>query len=189
MTTGIGNEFDPGDPPEVHEESKREKRAKRKKRKTAVKLERDMAIARAVAPVELGGEGLLQKEAATKFGLTQQRVSEILNEPDVKEAHKSWLQGMFKKQRATGDKVHAAFEALVEEGDARVVIDYFRRMGVDVGPGVDVNIEKLELTVPPEFAELLKVNPAYSQEPEELNEAGTEEVNEAEPSEAPISES
>jgi hypothetical protein len=183
---------------------------KRKPRKSASKLERDMAIARSVAPTELGGEGLMQKEAAAKFGLSQQRVQQILHEPDVQEAHKGWLQGMFKKQRATGDKVHAAFEELVEAGDARVVIDYFRRMGVDVGPGVDVNIEKLELTIPPEFANLLKVNPAYQEQQEELsepipeelshkveslqelselNEAGTEEIDETSSSEPAIEES
>lgn len=142
-----------------------------------------MAIVRAVAPKELGGEGLLQREAAAKFGISQQRIQTILHEPDVKEAHKDWLQHMFKKQRGVGDRVQAAFEALVEEGDARVVIDYFRRMGVDVGPGVDVNISKLELTLPSGVSELLKLNPAY-EEPQdaEVNDRA-EQSTEAESSE------
>lgn len=146
----------------------------RKPRKSAKNVERDMAIARAVSPVELGGGGMLHKEAAAQFGLSTQRVQQIVNEPDVQEAHKSWLQTMFKKQRSTGDKVHAAFEALVEAGDARVVIDYFRRMGVDVGPGIDVNITKLELKLPEGVSDLLKLNPAYE---EPVDDGGLESLN------------
>lgn len=159
----------------------------RKPRKSAQNVERDMAIARAVSPVEVGGGGMLHKEAAAKFGLSTQRVQQIVNEPDVKEAHKSWLQKMFSKQRSTGDRVQAAFEALVEAGDARVVIDYFRRMGVDVGPGIDVNITKLELALPPGVSDLLKLNPAY-EEPEDapINDR-PEEGPEAEGAAAPSS--
>ena len=152
---------------------------KRKGRKESRNVERDMAIARSVAPTELGGGGLDQGQAAEQFGITRQRVQQILNEPDVKEAHKSWLHGMFKSQRASGQAVQKAFEELIELGDARVVIDYFRRMGVDVGPGTDVNIEKLELTVPKEFAGLLALNPAFEGQNadriEEITEADTEE--------------
>jgi hypothetical protein len=153
---------------------------KRKARKESKNVERDMAIARSVAPKELGGGGLDQGQAAEQFGLTRQRVQQILHEPDVQEAHKSWLHGMFKKQRGVGDKVQAAFEALVDAQDARVVIDYFRRMGVDVGPGTDVNIEKLELTIPKELTGLLKLNPAFV---EEQNENRSQEADETESTE------
>lgn len=177
MTTGIGNEFDPGDPPEVHTERKRGH--KRKPRKESRNFERDMAIMRATAPVEVGGGGMLNREAAEKFGVSTQRVQQIVNEPDIQEQHKGWLQKMFSKQRSTGDKVHAAFEALVEAGDARVVIDYFRRMGVDVGPGVDVNIQKLELTLPEGVSDLLKLNPAYQERNDAENDDRIEEGEEA----------
>lgn len=161
---------------------------KRKPRKEAKNVERDMAIARACSPVEVGGGGLLHREAATKFGLSTQRVQQIVNEPDVKEMHKSWLQGMFTKQRGVGDRVQAAFEALVDAGDARVVIDYFRRMGVDVGPGIDVNITKLELTLPEGVSDLLRLNPAYEEPIDAPINDRIEEGAEAQGTAAPSSE-
>jgi len=153
--------------------------AKRKPRRESRNTERDMAIARAISPTELGGGGKTTDQAAEEFGLTRQRVQQIINEPDVKEAHKSWLHGMFKSQRSSGQAVQKAFEELVEAGDARVVIDYFRRMGVDVGPGTDVNIEKLELTVPKEMLSLLSFKDKNEDRLEEIDEADASERTES----------
>lgn len=134
-------------------------------------LDRDLAMARERLPVSLGGEGLSTAQIAEKHGMSTDAVYKALQNEDVREAHSNWLKAMSRKQRELGPEAHEAVKELISKREPGTVRAYMRGMQVwQDSPSAVVDIEKLELTVPPEFAELLKVNPAYREQAEEPDE-------------------
>ena len=136
-------------------------RAKRAKRFDAHKsrdLGRNLQMMRDRMPRELGGLGLTVKETAEKHGLspTSGSLHKALKNPDVRAIHNAWVRGMLDRHREMGPIALVATEQLLLKADPYTVNQFWKRMGVDISPEVDVNIEKLEINAPPDVLEMVR---------------------------------
>lgn len=142
---------------------------KRPPRQGSLNFERDLAIAKCVTPVDVGGEGLTSKEAAERFKLSRGRVSQILKEPDIAEVRKAWQKDMMAARREHGAEFLAAEKELLEQREVRMVIAYGSQMGLSEEPALGIHVETLNVMMPEETRRLLAHSPIIDQLPEDTN--------------------
>lgn len=113
--------------------------------------ERDQSVLADHLPETLGGKGMNSSELAAEYGLSPRTVWEILHKPGVRSLEERWRAYMFTRHEEMGEEALAALGHLLKEREPRVVIDFFRRMGVSREPTLTIEAETLTIEVPDEF--------------------------------------
>jgi hypothetical protein len=103
-------------------------------------------------------EGQSHRKLAEKYGLSYQRIGEILNQENYKEVEKQWRQEVMKAHFLLGTKALTSLDKLLdpENPDPYTVNNFFKRMGIDQSsPQIEMNIQELKMEAPPELTEVL----------------------------------